>query len=140
MPQPPRVRLPSARCGRRTRLTAVVGYNHHRAILFVRHGDHHAHDRLTSVRIQRRGRLIGEQNLGRTGDCGRNRHTLLLAAADVAWKRVVSLPKPDLLQQTSRLVLCLPGRCTPFSFRLSSIPIKVDTDVNKISKLKIILS
>ncbi len=83
----------------------IVGDEQHRhLVLLLQRGDE-VEDLLLDRHVERRRRLVGDQQLGLAGDRHRDHHPLLLAAGHLRWKRVdpvLGIGNADFLEQLDR--------------------------------------
>ena len=75
--------------GHRLGKAHLVGHADHRHAL-VGQLDHHVEHLLDHLRVERRGRLVEQHDLGRQAQRARDRHALLLAAGEL--QRVLAAP------------------------------------------------
>ena len=65
------------------------------------------------VRVERAGRLVGEDQQRLGDQRARDRHALLLAAGELRGVVVGALAQPDALQHRQRARACAPAPATP---------------------------
>ncbi len=64
--------------------------------------DKRAEDVLGGVQVEISGRLVGQQDAGRIGDCARNRHALLLAAGQLRRPVIEASAQAQIVEELDR--------------------------------------
>ena len=80
---------------------ALVGDDHHRHAVFL-HVLQHAHDVARGGRVERAGRLVGEQELRLRDQRAGDRHALLLAARQLRRQVLSAIREPDPIEVLER--------------------------------------
>jgi hypothetical protein len=84
----------------------IVSYCDDRGILIDGNLAEQVHDDPGSMRVERRGRLVGKDDARPVGQCSRNRHALGFAAGKFRWHRFLAMSDLEIVEKLDGTGAC----------------------------------